>query len=296
MLLNPSGLSNLFTPINIALRLVRYASIFNYRPNHAIMRSVISQYMAEPKEQEVGINERFPLFDQNRVVVIPDPKTGIERFYSPLKLILAGFPVIPFRVDTKVRLKAPFMDVITPFDPKVAYQPDEEDVDLERRVEKVNKLPRVADLTSHPLVLSLCTWDKNTAAQFGIPYDWVDFDAARQLFMQHQLPPALSNLRLRLFFPTEVREGDHIYNTQTSYYSKITKSPGELEIREFYPSLLGPVATGRNNLKVALEDNFYLQVPSNIGKLFLIDGEFYYPNDLQASQIPEVFREAWGNQ
>ena len=243
------------------------------------MDNITEQEQPKP-ERVIQLGQEFQPFDPKYAKPGRSSFVGINNFISQVKLNLGNDLNIPFDVNTSGS-KSRKIVAITPFDPEVGYQIDSEDLKLETRLQKIERLKeelnKNIDFQKAPLSLNV-SCDSYTLNKLGLN---IGEGYSSSKFSQEMLT-ILRKLRLYAFFPKgrfETRPWE------------ISLGLGEIRFNSYYPIDTGPLPalehTERN-----VHEGFYLFLPSDPEKLAQIRARFVMvdeqPDENPNNQAPNT--------
>ena len=233
----------------------------------------------QPKQERViSLGQDFYPFDPEYTNQWISPME-VKVYDSSISLNLTDTLRIPLIIEANSS-KTPKGNCITPFDPDIGYRIDSEDLELDSRLRKTERLKdeldKIIDFSKAPVYLGIQA-DDTTLNELGLNEE----AEVRYKFSEDMLT-LLTRLRVLVFFPTG------LYMASPW---KTTLGFGELDFNYFYPADTGPLPIESDD-DLGLDEGFSLFLPSDPGKLAQIRARFVLaeeqPDENPNNQAPNT--------
>lgn len=211
---------------------------------------ITSPEKGKQKPEVIHLNQEFALFDP-RFTKAMSPDHEASYYRSNIIFQTGTLPDLSFEIEARLPADSLYKkDVISPFNPSLGYQITEDDLDAEKRKEKLKRL--FGSLTR--------------GVNFSEPYLWVyGLDKSKKILPEHG--KILNRLRFQVSFPNSDFEGYIYYDSL--YY------PDDFHIffTGYHPLDTGPLPRAYYEGEQLFE-HFELLLPRDFKRLQQIRGKF----------------------
>lgn len=226
-----------------------------------------------PKKEVIRLGQDFQLFDPTIVKEEGDDIVGDIILETD---ILPNFRITIYAQNIEGFLPPKKYEAFTPFSPEDGYRITQEDLELERRARKLQRLMdeqggQNVDLLKAPMKIGLDA-DWNVFKNINLTTSDVPWPAGYFEF-KPEVADILRRLRIQMFCPSILVEARPI---------KKEFEKAALTFEFFYPVDTGPLASDEQSSETILRhDGLTILVPSDLNQLASIHARFILINDEQ---------------